>query len=79
MLGHIHRTTKELGTISLFLGDKPQLFSLYHTDDYRAHTSCMTEAERYEGKLAKPKSQKRNPQQESWARMGTRASTRQPR
>eukprot|EP00980_Cylindrotheca_fusiformis_P022312 scaffold9191_cov114-Cylindrotheca_fusiformis.AAC.7 len=31
-------------------------------DDYRAHTSCMTEAERYEGKLAKPK--KRNPQQE---------------
>jgi cell growth-regulating nucleolar protein len=32
------------------------------TDDYRAHTSCISEAERYEGKLAKPK--KRNPQQE---------------
>jgi cell growth-regulating nucleolar protein len=33
------------------------------TDDYRAHTSCITEAERYEGKLVK-KQTKRNPQQE---------------
>ncbi|CAJ1954418.1 unnamed protein product [Cylindrotheca closterium] len=31
-------------------------------DDYRAHTSCISEAERYEGKLYKPK--KRNPQEE---------------
>jgi cell growth-regulating nucleolar protein len=39
-------------------------FSLFSstTDDYRAHTSCISEAERYEGKMAKPK--KRNPQQE---------------
>mmetsp|Transcript_3439 Transcript_3439/g.3873 ORF Transcript_3439/g.3873 Transcript_3439/m.3873 type:complete len:252 (+) Transcript_3439:98-853(+) len=32
-------------------------------DDYRSHTSCISEAERYEKKLAKPK--KRNPQ-EDW-------------
>jgi len=32
-------------------------------DDYRKHTSCMTEAERYEGKLFKA-SKKRNPQEE---------------
>jgi cell growth-regulating nucleolar protein len=37
--------------------------SFYHVDDYRAHTSCISEAERYEGKLAK-KPKKRNPQQE---------------
>lgn len=35
------------------------------SDDYRAHTSCITEAERYEGHLAKKKtSKKRNPQEE---------------
>ena len=32
-------------------------------DDYRSHTSCMTESERYEGKFAKSK-KKRNPQEE---------------
>lgn len=37
------------------------LFSV--SDDYRAHTSCITEAERYEGKFVK-KPIKRNPQQE---------------
>lgn len=36
---------------------------LCRIDDYRAHTSCISEAERYEGKLAK-KPTKRNPQQE---------------
>ena len=34
------------------------------TDDYRLHTSCITEAERYEKTVAKPKKAKRNPQQE---------------
>lgn len=33
-------------------------------DDYRLHTSCITEAERYEKTAAKPKKTKRNPQQE---------------
>mmetsp|Transcript_18830 Transcript_18830/g.35128 ORF Transcript_18830/g.35128 Transcript_18830/m.35128 type:complete len:221 (-) Transcript_18830:810-1472(-) len=33
------------------------------SDDYRKHTSCLTEAERYEKKAAKSSS-KRNPQQE---------------
>lgn len=39
------------------------LLNLKYTDDYRAHTSCITESERYEGKFAK-KSKKRNPQEE---------------
>lgn len=39
-----------------------RFFAMMVADDYRAHTSCMTEAERYEGKLYKPK--KRNPQEE---------------
>ena len=34
------------------------------TDDYRAHTSCITEAERYEKKPIGGKPGKRNPQQE---------------
>jgi cell growth-regulating nucleolar protein len=34
------------------------------TDDYRAHTSCITEAERYEKKTIGGKPGKRNPQQE---------------
>lgn len=33
-------------------------------DDYRLHTSCISEAERYEKTGAKPKKTKRNPQQE---------------
>jgi len=33
-------------------------------DDYRLHTSCITEAERYEKTAAKPKKTKRNPQEE---------------
>eukprot|EP00934_Nitzschia_sp_Nitz4_P004171 Nitzschia sp. Nitz4//scaffold20_size174350//160042//170970//NITZ4_002134-RA/size174350-augustus-gene-0.39-mRNA-1//1//CDS//3329541905//4161//frame0 len=37
-------------------------FRFGEVNDYRQHTSCITEAERYEGKLAKPA--KRNPQQE---------------
>lgn len=39
-------------------------FFLWIVDDYRAHTSCMTEAERYEGAFAKKTSKKRNPQEE---------------
>lgn len=38
------------------------MFLSYHADDYRAHTSCITESERYEKKTAK--TSKRNPQQE---------------
>jgi cell growth-regulating nucleolar protein len=39
---------------------------ILNLDDYRQHTSCVTEAERYEKSLAKPSSSggKRNPQQE---------------
>ena len=40
----------------------------FYGDDYRAHTSCVSEAEKYEGALYKgdkQKKQKRNPQ-EMW-------------
>jgi cell growth-regulating nucleolar protein len=37
---------------------------IIYTDDYRLHTSCISEAERYEKSGAKPKKTKRNPQQE---------------
>ena len=38
--------------------------SFIYIDDYRMHTSCITEAERYEKSAAKPKKTKRDPQQE---------------
>mmetsp|Transcript_109190 Transcript_109190/g.163321 ORF Transcript_109190/g.163321 Transcript_109190/m.163321 type:complete len:268 (-) Transcript_109190:7-810(-) len=44
-------------------------------DDYRAHTSCITESERYEGKFAKQA--KRNPQQE-WMDLVTSCSSTAP-
>ena len=40
------------------------LTQIIYTDDYRLHTSCISEAERYEKTGAKPKKTKRNPQQE---------------
>jgi cell growth-regulating nucleolar protein len=37
----------------------------FHGNDYAAHTSCISEAQKYEGSLYKPKAQKKNPQ-DAW-------------
>lgn len=50
-------------------------FVSFWGDDYRMHTSCITEAERYEGTSGKPKKTKRNPQEEWMSIVDTCASS----
>jgi cell growth-regulating nucleolar protein len=57
-----------------FLSD---FFRFVFPDDYRAHTSCISEAERYEGKSSKP-AKKRNPQQEWMDIVTSRVATAPP-
>lgn len=45
----------------------------FHGNDYAAHTSCVSEAQKYEGSLYKPKQQKLNPQ-EAWMEVVQKAS-----
>jgi cell growth-regulating nucleolar protein len=54
-------------------------FSLCSTDDYRAHVSCVSEAERYEKTVYKgnKKNAKKNPQ-EAWKDLITEASDSAP-
>lgn len=53
----------------------------FYGDDYRSHTTCITEAERYEKSVYRPNgkggTKKRNPQEE-WMDLIARASTMAP-
>lgn len=56
-----------MGPARTFFTHSPQLVPLVltlHPDDYRTHTSCLSEVERYETKGRRPKPAKQTPQQQ---------------